>query len=522
MSLETSAPPNFKKEFSRNLTSNSALFLINILVGLLLVPFYIDTLGLAAYGIIPLATSFTSYVMLILDSLNAAISRYLAINIQSSDLTGATQIFNTALITLIGLVLLFAPAAVVIAWFTPDFFNICDIERGDVFLLFVLIFLSAFISALRSPFSAVMYAFNKLHYDNYISITYTLTAIGIIVTLFFTQTPSVCYVGLAYFLSAIFSLVLTIVLSRNVYDKILISVSYFSKRRFSEITELAKWILIDQIGTLLLLQLSLIIVNKEFGTAAGGEYAIVTIFFNLLWSITGLITAVLSPMYYTYYARRQFTTIHDLSVVSVKCIGLVMALPIALICIFSPQLLTIWVGEEFTHLSLLLWVLLIPLTTIVTVRPLILSYAAYNRVRVPAIVTIITGILNLVLALTLPYVYGLEIYGIALAFIFALWLRNVVFVPWYAAKVLGVTPAMFYMPIIPGTLAYFVLVIIGFLLVSILAIPASIVDIALVSGVISFAYFIVVTRVVLTGAERDLIRSILPSFVSGRVPSWLL
>lgn len=522
MSLETSAPPNFKKEFSRNLTSNSALFLINILVGLLLVPFYIDTLGLAAYGIIPLATSFTSYVMLILDSLNAAISRYLAINIQSSDLTGATQIFNTALITLIGLVLLFAPAAVVIAWFTPDFFNICDIERGDVFLLFVLIFLSAFISALRSPFSAVMYAFNKLHYDNYISITYTLTAIGIIVALFFTQTPSVCYVGLAYFLSAVFSLVLTIVLSRKVYDKILISVSYFSKKRFSEITELAKWILIDQIGTLLLLQLSLIIVNKEFGTAAGGEYAIVTIFFNLLWSITGLITAVLSPMYYTYYARRQFTTIRDLSVVSVKCIGLVMALPIALICIFSPQLLTIWVGEEFTHLSLLMWVLLIPLTTIVTVRSLILSYAAYNRVRVPAIVTIITGILNLVLALTLPYVYGLEIYGIALAFILALWLRNVVFVPWYAAKVQGVPPAMFYMPIIPGTLAYFVLVIIGFLLVSILAIPASIVDIALVSGVISFAYFIVVTRVVLTGAERDLIRSILPSFVLGRVPSWLL
>ena len=522
MSLETSAPPNFKKEFSRNLTSNLALFLINIFVGLLIVPFYINTLGLAAYGIIPLATSFTSYVMLVLDSLNAAISRFLTINIQRSDLTSATQIFNTALITIIGLILFFAPVAVVIAWFTPDFFSITDIERSGVVLLFALIFLSAFISALRSPFSAVMYAFNKIHYNNYISITYTLTAIGIILALFFTQIPSVCYVGLAYFLSALLSLVLTIILSRKVYDKILISVSYFSKKRFSEITELAKWILIDQIGALLLLQLSLIIVNKEFGTAAGGEYAIVTIFFNLLWSITGLITAVLSPMYYTYYARRQFTTIRDLSVVSVKCIGLVMALPIALICIFSPQLLTIWVGEEFTHLSLLMWVLLIPLTTIVTVRSLILSYAAYNRVRVPAIVTIITGILNLVLALTLPYVYGLEIYGIALAFILALWLRNVVFVPWYAAKVQGVPPAMFYMPIIPGTLAYFVLVIIGFLLVSILAIPASIVDIALVSGVISFAYFIVVTRVVLTGAERDLIRSILPSFVLGRVPSWLL
>ena len=522
MSSETSAPPNFKKEFSRNLTSNLALFLINIFVGLLIVPFYIDTLGLAAYGIIPLATSFTSYVMLVLDSLNAAISRFLTINIQRSDLTSVTQIFNTALITIIGLILFFAPVAVVIAWFTPDFFNITDIERSGVFLLFALIFLSAFISALRSPFSAVMYAFNKIHYNNYISITYTLTSIGIILALFFTRTPSVCYVGLAYFLSAILSLVLTILLSRKVYDKILISITGFSKRWFFEITEFAKWILVDQIGTLLLLQLSLIIVNKEFGTAAGGEYAIVIMFFNLLWSITGLITSVLSPMYYTYYARRLFTTIHDLSVVSVKCIGLMMALPIALICIFSPQLLTVWVGEEFTHLSILLWILLIPLTMIVSTRPLVLSYSAYNKLRIPAMVTIIAGILNLILALTLPYVYDLGMYGIALAFILAMWLRNVIFIPWYAAKVQGVTPAAFYKPTVPGTLAYFALVIIGYPLVSILAIPASIVDVALVSAVISLVYLTIVIRVILTERERDLIRSILPSFVSRRVPAWFL
>ena len=45
---------------------------------------------------------------------------------------------------------------------------------------------------------------------------------------------------------------------------------------------------------------------------------------------------------------------HNLSVISVKFVGLVMALPIALICIFSPQLLTIWVGEQFAHLSSLI------------------------------------------------------------------------------------------------------------------------------------------------------------------------
>ena len=57
--------------------------------------------------------------------------------------------------------------------------------------------------------------------------------------------------------------------SGKVYDKIHISPSHFSKEQFFEITTLTKWILVDQIGTLLLLQLSLIIVNKEFGNCSG-------------------------------------------------------------------------------------------------------------------------------------------------------------------------------------------------------------------------------------------------------------
>ena len=201
MAVEASEIPNFKKEFSRNLFSNSLLFLINILIGLLIVPFYIDTLGLAAYGIIPLATSFTGYVMLVLDSLNGAISRFLTIRIQSSDLPGATRIFNTSLFTVIALIVLSIPFVIVIAWFIPELFNIPDIEQKSVFFLFILIFASSFITGLQSPFSAVMYSLNKIHYSNYISIIRTLLSTGIIVLLLLSSTPSVTYVGLAYFFS---------------------------------------------------------------------------------------------------------------------------------------------------------------------------------------------------------------------------------------------------------------------------------------------------------------------------------
>jgi len=518
---DPSKMPDFKSEFSRNLISNSSYFLINILIGLLIVPFYIDTLGLAAYAIIPLATSFTSYVILILSSVYGAISRFLTIHIQRSEVNETTQIFNTSLFLTFASILIFVPIAIVIAWFAPGFFNIPEVQRESVILLFALVFFSSFLHACESPFSAVLSSFNKIHYINYVKIFRLLLSTGIIITLLLVLAPSVYIIGIAYFCAALCSLSLIILLSRNVY-KIPISLSYFSKKHLRDIATLANWILVEQIGTLLLLNLSLIIVIRLLGTEAGGEYAIVLVFFTLLWEITGLLTQVLSPIYFTYYARGLFNLVHELSVLSVKGVGLVMALPTALICIFSPQLFTVWVGARFAHLSLLLWIFLVPLTMIVAFRPLVICYAAYNRVKVPALVTIVTGILNMILAVSLASFFGLGEYGIAFAFVFALFLRNVVFVPWYAARVQGVPPALFYNPIIPSVIAYAGLVIIGLFLGSVVTIPASLLHIFLISGVISIVYIIIVTRMVLTLRERKLIRSIIPSGIVKMIPPWVI
>ena len=163
-----------------------------------------------------------------------------------------------------------------------------------------------------------------------------------------------------------------------------------------------------------------------------------------------------------------------------------------------------------------------PLTMIVACRPLILSYAAYNKVRIPAVFTIGAGIINLILAVILTNVYGLGEYGIAFAFIFALFLRTVIFVPWYAAKVQGIPAAQLYKPVIPSVLAYGVLVVIGLSVGAIIAIPASFLEIMLISGGVSLIYFVIVTHAILTNPERDLIRSILPSGISGILPRWVI
>jgi len=160
---------------------------------------------------------------------------------------------------------------------------------------------------------------------------------------------------------------------------------------------------------------------------------------TLIRVIAGMLAGVLTPVILTYYAQKKFEELVVLSKSTVKLIGLAMALPIGLICSFSPLILSLWVGSEFSKLSPLMWILLGHLSINMSVLPLFSINVSYNKLRIPAIVTILSGLANILLAVTLPSITGWGYYGVAVAGTVVLTLRHFFFVPLYATRVLGVS-----------------------------------------------------------------------------------
>ena len=114
----------FSKQVPKNLVANVSYFTLNVLIGLFLVPFFIDSLGVASYALIPLATSLTSYVNLVVQSLNTSVSRYLTIDLQRKQFEKANVTFNTALFGTLGIILLMLPFVALISYYVPLFFDI--------------------------------------------------------------------------------------------------------------------------------------------------------------------------------------------------------------------------------------------------------------------------------------------------------------------------------------------------------------------------------------------------------------
>lgn len=512
----------FTQRFSANVLSNLAYFVVSVIIGLGLVPYFVDTLGLAAYGLIPLATSITSYVTLVIDSLNTSISRFLTIDLQRSDILHANQTFNTALFGTLAIVLILTPIVLLVAWFAPEFFDIGDAASSDVFILFSFILGSVLVRAWSSNFMVTLFAYNRLDYRNLVNVTNIVAQLILIVIFFTVLSPSLVYVGISYFLAALTALYLAYNLSCKTCPDLHISIRSYSHAKFGEIGGIAFWVILDTIGFMLNANIALMVVNRLFGDVAGSEYSLVMMWSTLLLGISGLVASAMTPMIYNYYSKQDTSGLIKFGLFAMKCMGLFMAPIIGLICLFSPQLFTVWMGsDEFVHLAPLVWIVVSPVIIKVQISAISSIGVGYGKVKLPAVYSIFAGILNVYLSLTLPFMFGLGIYGVAISSAITMILHTGVSAPLYVAYIVRAPLSTFLKAILKGVgyLAGFIGV--GILVLTVLP-DSDIFSSILVGSGLLIGYAAMALTCIISKDEKELLRSCLPVILSRHIPTWVL
>jgi membrane protein EpsK len=438
-----------KGRFVNNLASNFINFGINILVGLWLTPYLIRHLGVAAYGLIPLVVTVTSYMGLFTTALNAAVGRFITIALDQLDFAEANRIFNTSFWgTVAVMIFLLVPAL----WLSAQarfFFNV-PVGYEDQFVMLFLFAVSVFfLTALASPFGISTYCRNRFDLSNAVRVAGTFVRVAAILLLFNLYVPKVWHVGLAMFVSAVTGLALSVVVWRHLTPILTVQKSSFSSQTLAQLTGMGGWIVINQIGALLFLNIDLMVVNKMLGAEAGGQYGAIMMWSVLLRSLAGVVAGVFGPTIISLYARQDTPALVTYCRRAVKLLGLIIALPIGFICGFAQPLLLVWLGPAFEPLAPLMMLLSIHLCVNLAVLPLFNIQVATNHVRLPGILTCIMGAGNLGLALLLAGPVGWGMYGVAAAGAIMLTAKNIVFTPLYGAHILGLGYRAFYREILP-------------------------------------------------------------------------
>ena len=425
-----------RRRLPLNLLSNSIWLLVNVVVGFWYTPFLIANLGVAVFGLIPLATSITNYLALVTDGFNSAVSRYLQINLVRDDAHAANRTFNTGVAGGLIIFTIILPVAMVMSWLTPRIFNVPPGHEFDAQLLVLLTMLAFATTFLSSSFAVSSFAYHRFDLRLYVNIVRLGAQMGSLVLLFTLIPPRLWMVGVGIFLSSILLILGHGIVWRHLTPNIKIQINLFDVSRLKELLHFSGWVLVNQAGTQLFLNIDLIVANLVFGAFVAGRYGAVLIFPIYLRMMLGTLSGFITPIVFTLYAQDDLARLAYFCNLAVKFTGLAMALPIGIICGLAKPLLTLWLGPEYSDLSWLVVVLVGQLCINLAVVPLYPIQQAVNRVRLPGIVTFGTGVINAGLAISLAVWSGWGFISIAIAGAIVNTARNTVFTPIYAARVL--------------------------------------------------------------------------------------
>lgn len=505
-------PPSLsvaRKHFVLNILANAFYQGIYTVLTLWMTPFLMKYLGVAVFGMIPLVNTLASYMNVFTDALNVSVSRFLAIDLGEGNTNAANKTFNTALFSILGVIGLLIPAAVVTSLAFSALFQVPIGWEVDASWLFAIIAASFFISVISGIFSISSFVHSQFLLSNIVNMVSLLARIGVVFVLFTAFRAHLWYAGGGVIIGALVSLLGYTILWRRLTPQLRIKVSVFDRSRLRSLTGMGGWTLVNSVGSMLLNRVDLLVVNAYFGPVLTGGYGAMVQLAVLIEILVATVSTVFRPVFFLKFAQRDFVGLRAVAMRSVKMFGLVLALPVGLMCGFSQPLISIWLGPSFTYLSLLLIILVSHQSLNLSTRPLAYVNTAYNKVQWPGIITLICGMAS-VAADILVARFGLWGYlGIAGSTALIWTVRNAIYVPIYTSRHMGQPWYTFFPSLIWSIIGTALVGSTAYLLTKVYM-PNNWLVLAVFASFISFLYAGFVWAVAMDSIDRKLVLELIP------------
>lgn len=505
-----------RKQFVLNILSNVAYQGVYIAVSLWMTPFLISYLGIAAFGMIPLVNIVASYMGVFTDALNIAVSRFLAIDIGGGNDEAANKTFNTALFGLIGIIVALTPVSIAVSIFFSSLFQVPLGWEKDVSWLFAMVAVAFFVSVISGVFSLSPFIHSRFLLSNIVNMISLVARVGVVFVLYTSLQTHIWYAGGGILISVLVSLIGYLILWRKLTPQLHIQISDFDRSHVRSLSGLGGWTLVNTVGMMLLSRVDLIVVNAYFGSIVTGGYGAIVQLSLLIENLMTTASTVIRPVLLLKYSQGDFLGLRDVAVRSVKLFGLALALPVGLMCGFSRPILSIWLGPSFTYLSLLLVILVSWQSLSLSVRPLAYVHNAYNKVRWPGIVTLISGVANLAVDILLAQWGKWGYIGIAVSTAVIWTAKNAIYMPIYTSRITG-QPWWYFLTCLRWSIIGTLFAGLASLGLTSLYMPNNLISLALSAILIALVYTGVVWVVGLDHSDRQLLIDLFPLKKSGVV-----
>lgn len=436
-----------------NMISNVIAFGVQFGVNLLLTPYMVNNLGSAAYSFVPISTNLVSYVNILTVALNSMSSRFISIEINRNHNEKANEYFNSVLAanTIIAIVLTII--GLIIVLYANSIFDIPINLLRDVQLTLGFVMLSIVISLLFNVFSNSFYIKNRLDLSAKRNIIGNLIRAGVLIGLFIIFEPKIYFITATTLIVTIYTGFTSVMYTKRLTPQLVINKNKISLGAIKTLLSSGVWNSVNQLSMVLLTTLDLYLANKLIGAEEGGLYSIAKTLPNLIQNIVSVLVGVFVPQFTILYAQHKKTELVNNIGFSIKIMGYLITIPIGFLIIFGADFFQLWVPNENSSILYGLSLLtIIPMIITGSINTIFNVYTVTNKLKIPALVLLGTGIVNTIAVVILIRFTNLGIWSIPIvSFVIGI-LRNLIFTPTYAAKCLKIPSIKFYIAIFRGVI----------------------------------------------------------------------
>lgn len=443
-----------KKHFAGNALSNICFFLFNIATSFFMVPYQLRNLGVANYGTVTLAYSFTLYTQVLTVALTSTLFRFVTVHIARGDVDEARKYFNTQIIAIAWFVGIFLPLGLTISYYAPSFVRIPSGEEWNTRILFAAMYLSFLTALVGNPLRVAQFAGQRFDLGNWTNIAGQVVRYSTWIVMFGVMVPLTWHIGLGFLMESVIVLIASAVIFKRLLPQLRPSLRHFDKQKFFDMTKMGTWMTVNQVGAILYLSIDVLIINRLLGPTSAGRYGLILGIAMMLRGLSGTMSGMMTPLAVSSYANNDHKSMARQMARAVRLTSLGMGIPLAIVCGVAIPFLGWWLGPECKILYPLVWWLLAHQVITCGVEPLHSVSVAANKLTVPALFTIGGGVTKVVLSIVLIRYTSLGMYGVAIAGFCAFTLKHILFTPWYAARIVKVPSRIFFNALVPSVLAF--------------------------------------------------------------------
>lgn len=402
------------KRLSLNLISNIIQFIVSLIISFFFTPYFVSKVGETAYGFYAISCNCISYFTVVTSALNSMASRYITIEYHRGNINKVKQYYSTVFYSNLLISVLLSLLVFICVMKIDVLMNVPAELLFSVQVLFFLVLFAGLVNTACSVFSSTVFCLDRQDIKAVAMIFISVIKVLIIVLLLALFDADIIFLGVSYFVSTILECLLYIVTTIKLMPEINLRKKDFRFKLVKELVGNGIWNSINQVNTILINGLDLIIANIMISASLTGILSISKTIPNQMTTFILMLSNIFLPALTIAYANEDREKLLNAFKRSFDILGFCMGILISGFFACGVPFFDLWMPSVDTDILFRLSILgILPLLTTASTQNMGNCALLAAKMRLPVIITFIRSVLGLVLVYYLITSTSFGVYAIA-------------------------------------------------------------------------------------------------------------